>query len=163
MKKKFSSESLREMVYGMPEFGDIGDDEPGLSLPLIAGIDGESYVVFFVFTDTDETPGAFVLCKDGADPEYLEYEEGLDKFGIRDEDIDIFAIPDDDNEAFRITGDYDEYIEPSESEVLPAELFERFDKAYKNGKPDIKAYREYLDIVISQSPDELHKYLLLFR
>ncbi len=163
MKKDFASESLREMVYGLKEFRNIGDEEPGLSVPLLAKIDGEYYVVFFVFTVTDEMPGAFVFCKDGQDPEYLKYREGLDKLGIIENEIGILGIPNDDDNVFGISGDGDEYPDTIDSEVLPAQLFERFNKACGKGKPDIEAYREYLDIVMSQSPYELRKYLLLFR
>ncbi len=162
MKNKFASERLREEIYGLKEFSYIGGTEPGLSLPLITKKDGELYVVFFVFTVTDEMPGAFVLCKNGADPVYLKYKEGLDKLGIREEDIDLIEIPFETDDVLIGISD-DEYRDPDFSEELPGDMFKCFDEAYGDGKINEKAYNDYLDMLISQNPPELRKYIDFFR
>ena len=146
MNNGFSSEALRREIYGMKPFSYIGGREKGLSYPLIKEADQNLSIVFFVFTVTDEMPGAFVLCKNGADPEYLEYEEGLNALGIREEEIEPVQYPGKDNAK----------------ELLPGELYGMFDEAYGDGTVDKQKYAKYLDLVTAQSPIGLRRYLKLF-
>ncbi len=166
MKKKFTSGGLREEIYDLKEFNDIGGADPGLSLPLIAQIDGKCYVVFMVFTVSDEIPGAFVFCGDGKEPEYLDYEEGLDRLGISEDYLNLSDISYDGGDAFSGDPDGEEEIDmdtdPSVVAEIPSDIFERFDKAYGDGTIDRDAYLEYLDTVMSVSPPELRRYIALF-
>ncbi len=166
MKKKFTSGKLREEIYDLKEFNDIGGADLGLSLPLIAEIDGKCYVVFMVFTVSDEIPGAFVLCMDGKDPEYLDYEEGLDRLGISEDYLNLSDISYDGSDAFSGDPDGGEDIDmdtvPSVVAEIPTDIFERFDKAYGDGTIDRDAYLEYLDTVMSVSPPELRRYIAFF-
>ena len=147
MSQGFSSEALSREIYGMRPFSDIGGREKGLSFPLLKETDGEQAIVFYVFTVTDEMPGAFVLCKNGGAPVYLEYEEGLHALGIRKDDIGPV-----------------QYRYQNDPEVQPSGvLYESFDAAYGDGTIDQQKYADYLELVMAQSPIALRRYLELFR
>ncbi len=146
--KKFNSLGLKQEIYEIEELSFLGGLEKELYLPVIAEVDREIYVVFFVMTRSDKMPGAFIICKDGVHPEYFDYDQGLKKLDIIEADIER---------------DYDILDEEEEEEsAIPDDIYDRFDAAYNGETVDRRAYAAYMDAVISGSNLYLRRYLRLF-
>lgn len=150
------SRELKDKIYEMEEFNVLGGMPRGVSYPLLRKVKKNIYIVFPVYSVSNSAPSAFVICTGNEELRYTKYDEALRILGLSEDD---FYYP------YRPQVDlFDDYFDDDSDDnaFAPDDIYEYFDMAYNEGKPDIEIYDSYMERIMRECDPGAEKYLRAF-
>ncbi len=140
---------IKNKIYAMEEFNDIGGTGPRLSLPVLYRRGATLYCVFMNYgASFGDIPEGYAFCDmETGECSYMDSSEAMKYMGMPEEifleSLDYEAVP------------FGPVADPGDADKL-------FDKAVKGGKIDKKAYETYMATVFTLAVAEGRKFYFWF-